>query len=119
MQPLHVIYVDDESLALANFKATMSDCALFKEIVLFLDSSEAIAHVKTHPVDIAFLDIDLPGCNGFALSEELKTLCPAIRIAFITGNVRYMSKRNQIVSAPYIFKPYNKEDILGALLQVI
>lgn len=119
MQPLHVIYVDDESLALANFKATMADHPLFGQLSLFLGSAEALAYAENNPIDIAFLDIDLPGTNGFLLSEQLTAHHPHIRVAFITGNVRYMSKRNQIVNAPYIFKPYSKEDVLGALLQVI
>ncbi len=119
MQKLNVIYLDDEALALENFKATMEPCAVFHQISLFLHAGDALEHAAVHPIDFAFLDIDLPGTSGFIVSEQLKAICPSIRIAFITGNVRYMSKRNQVVNAPYIFKPYSKADVLGALLQVV
>lgn len=115
MQPLSIIYVDDEALALKNFKATMDAHPLFQKLSLFLSSNEALTHASSNPIDIAFLDIDLPGTSGFALSETLKELHPNIQIAFVTGNIRYMSSQNQVVRAPYIFKPYCKEDILDAL----
>ncbi|MFI3168926.1 MAG: response regulator [Faecalibacterium sp.] len=118
MQPLAIIYVDDESLALANFKSTIAGHPSFEHLTLFSNSDEALAHAKKQPIDIAFLDVDIPGTSGFILSEKLTALQPQIRVAFITGNVRYMGKHNQIVKAPYVFKPYCKDDILDALSQL-
>ncbi len=118
MHKLCVIYVDDETLALENFKATMRDCAIFEEISLFSNAHDALAHAKMHPIDVAFLDIDLPVTDGFALSAQLKKVHPQLHIAFITGNVRYMNPHNQMVAAPYIFKPYTQADVLSALLHL-
>lgn len=115
MHKLRVIYVDDEALALENFKATMLDCAMLEDVSLFLYADKALAFAQTHPIDVAFLDIDLPGTDGFTLSTQLKKLQPQLHITFITGNVRYMNPRDQVVSAPYIFKPYNQKDVLSAL----
>lgn len=119
MHALRVVYVDDEALALENFKMTMQDCAAFGQVSLFLSASEALAHAAHSPIDLAFLDIDLPHTDGFALCAQLKALHPQLAVAFITGNVRYMSESNQIVPAPYIFKPYRKEDILAALSGIL
>ncbi len=115
MHKLRVIYVDDEALALENFKATMRNCAMLEDVSLFSCAQKAIAFAQTHPIDVAFLDIDLPGTNGFALAAQLKELHPQLHIAFITGNVRYMNPRDQTISAPYIFKPYKQDDVLSAL----
>lgn len=49
--------------------------------------------------------------NGFDLSKKLKTLQACIKIAFITGNYLYIKKSNIPIIAPYIFKPFGKEDI--------
>ncbi len=115
MHKLRVIYVDDEALALENFKATMEKCEILADIHLFSHADESLAYAQTNPIDIAFLDIDLSDTDGFTLSSQLKKLQPQLHIAFITGNMRYLNPHNQPIAAPYIFKPYTQKDMLCAL----
>lgn len=119
MAVLYIAYVDDEPAALQNFRYVMEECKLGDHIRLFSDPKTFLFHAKNNPIDMAFLDVDLPGTTGFALAEELRGIHPDLPIAFITGNVEYMNKNNRVVQAPYIFKPYGKEEVLEALPQHI
>lgn len=45
-----------------------------------------------HPADIFILDIDMPGMNGFELTEEIRKRIPAPIIIFLTSHIEYGSK---------------------------
>ncbi len=115
MTKMHVIYVDDEQTALENFRCTMENFGGIYHLALFQTTEAALDYVKSNSVDMAFLDVDLGVVSGFQLFAQLKAICPDLPISFVTANIRYMRKANQIVKAPYIFKPYNREDILAVL----
>lgn len=115
MPKLYIVYIDDEPIALQNFKYIMAECKLGDHIKLFSNPDDFLFYAKSNPIDMAFLDVDLPGTTGFVLAKELKDINPNLPIAFITGNIRYMEKSEQTMEATYIFKPYGKEDVLAAL----
>ncbi len=115
MSKLRVIYVDDEPSALKNYEFTVEHCDAFAQVSYFQNPHEAIAYVQENDIDMAFLDVDMPQMNGFALCEKLREAHPALPVAFVTGNIAYMSAKHQVVKAPYIFKPYSLRDILDVL----
>lgn len=112
---VRLICVDDERSALINCKSAIENFPNIESANFFKTAAEAIAYVRVHPIDIAFLDIDLPEMSGFELAEQLKSLCPTMEIAFVTGNISYMRVANRKIKAPYIFKPYADSDITDVL----
>lgn len=114
---LRVMYVDDEPSALINFRYTLQNYADHHQVQIFQVPDEALDYVRNNPIDIAFLDIDMGKMDGFTLSKKLKAICPKMAVAFVTGNIRYMSQSRQEVKAPYIFKPYSPSEILDVLNQ--
>lgn len=110
-----VIYVDDEPASILNFTHLMKNCDQVAAVETFSRPSEVLAHIQKNHVDIAFLDVDMPEMTGFLLAQRLQAIQPTIKIAFVTGNIAYMKRSNQIVEANYIFKPYDMEDIQSIL----
>lgn len=115
MPKLKIMYVDDECAAITNFQHAVADCPMIAVLHTFQTAEEAIAYVQENPIDMAFLDVDLGQMNGFVLCEKLRAIRPDLAVAFVTGNIAYMSKAKRIVKAPYIFKPCNGEDIAEVL----
>ncbi len=115
---LNIICVDDEQSALVNCKAAIHGNPDVTSAKYFESPTDALAHVKENPVDVALLDIDMPEMNGFELAERLKTLSETIKIAFVTGNTYYMRMANRPTKAPFVFKPYSDYDIADILEQV-
>ena len=82
---MKVIYVDDETALLDNFRMTVEGLSMVEELNLFRKSEEALKWAQDHPVEVAFLDIQMPGINGIELAKRLKGIDRNIRIVFVTA----------------------------------
>jgi DNA-binding LytR/AlgR family response regulator len=100
---LKCIVVDDESGAveiLARYIKQTPDLDLLKT---FRDPVEALSFLMKNEVDLAFLDIDMPGLDGLQLSELLgakKTL-----VIFCTAYSEYAVKSYELDAVDYLLKP--------------
>ena len=111
---MKVICVDDEQPILDNFKNRVSGFTQMKSLHLFTDAKEALHWVKEHPVDVAFLDIEMGGINGVDLARRLKEIDRDIRIFFVTAYEQYALDAFKVDALGYILKPYSKEDLQEA-----
>lgn len=116
---MHVIYVDDEKPALDNFRLTT---VKFDEIVslsMFQDGSEAFAYVQEHTVDVAFLDMEMPGLHGLELAKKIKEFDSNIRVIFVTAYSQYALDAWGVDATGYLLKPYTAADIHKELAKCI
>ena len=108
---MHVIYVDDEKPALENFRWTVAGFKEIKSLHLFDRAENVMEWVKTHPVDVAFLDMEMAGLHGLELARMLKEADRSIRIVFVTAYSQYALDAFRVDAIGYVLKPYSKEDI--------
>ena len=83
---MRILLVDDEELQLLRLenevkKVVPSDAT----ILSFSNSSKFLKDHKEDKIDIAFLDIEMPGMNGISLAKELKKINPLVNIIFVTA----------------------------------
>ncbi len=112
---MKVIYVDDEIALLNNFKMTIDGLNLVEELSLFRKSEEALKWAQDNTVDVAFLDIHMPGINGIELAKRLKDIDINIRIVFVTAYEQYALEAFGVDAIGYLLKPYFKEDVVKEL----
>ncbi len=79
----HVIVVDDENAALNRFERIASQDQRIVIDGKFLYPDDAVAFIKQHSVDIAFLDIEMPEICGLELAEKLMEIDPYIRVILL------------------------------------
>ena len=108
---MDVIYVDDEKLQLTNFRLTVEELSGINSLEAFDDPEEALSWVREHPVDIAFLDIEMLGMNGIELARQLKAVDENICIVFVTAYEQYELQAYGVDAIGYLLKPYLSEDI--------
>jgi len=93
-------------------------------VAVFTEEEEALEHVRTHPVEVAILDIRLKKVSGIDMLEELKKVSPHIRVIMITGYPTLETARQakELGAFDYCVKPIDKEELeekvataLGAL----
>ncbi len=72
---------------------------------------EALEYAKNNTVELAILDISMPGMTGLELAEKLRERYPNILIVFITAYDDYIRESNQLGADDYIVKPYRRETI--------
>ena len=108
---MNIIYVDDETLQLTNFRLTIEGMAGIDSLETFGEGDAALAWAKDHPVDAAFLDIEMRGMNGIELARRFKQMDENIQIIFVTAYEQYALEAYGVDAIGYLLKPYLAEDI--------
>lgn len=108
---MKVIYVDDERPAIDNFTLTTADFAEIKELNCFQNGEEALTFAEKHSVDVAFLDVEMPGIHGLELARRLREVTPNTRVVFVTAFSQYALEAFSVDAVGYLLKPYTASDI--------
>ena len=101
--------VDDEKLQLNHLVDALKEADNTAEIYSFQNPLEALEKAKEISVDVAFLDIEMPGLNGVDLAKKLKGINPLINIIFCTGYSEYAFDAMKMHASGYLGKPITKE----------
>ena len=108
---MRAIVVDDEKLMLNSFLRLSSGIPDLQVLGTFEKPEDALAYAKDQLIDIAFLDVKMPGMNGIELAGKLRELRPDILIVFISAYDEYIRESNRIGGDYYIVKPYKAETL--------
>ena len=107
MNIMTCIIVDDEPLAVKLLESFVAKTPQLRLEHSFTDSVEALAWLKEHPVDIAFMDIQMPDLNGIELSHMLPN---ETKVIFTTAFKEYAFESYEVSAIDFLLKPirYNK-----------
>ncbi|QCZ93537.1 LytR/AlgR family response regulator transcription factor [Salinimonas iocasae] len=118
-QTIRTIIVDDEPLARRGLRARLErfdDVELVTECQNGLD---AVSAISQHRPDLVFLDIQMPGLNGFQVIHKLQELNqPIPLIVFVTAYDSYAIKAFDVHALDYLLKPADDERLNEALTKV-
>lgn len=107
-----VYLVDDELLALEELKVLLSPFEDL-EIVGFSDRvDKAISECNAIKPDLIFLDINMPGKNGFEFLESLEEVREVI---FVTAYDQFAIKAFEVNALDYLLKPLNPNRLADAI----
>ncbi len=108
---LRLIYVDDEKNALVNYRYDTKDRGDIESQEFFTDPFAALNYVKEHEVDVAFLDITMPGLDGIQLGKRMKMVNPSIELVYITGYESRALDAYKVGGRAYLSKLYTQEEL--------
>ena len=108
---MKAIAVDDEKYMLENLQEAVSASADIEKVETFSTCSAALAYAAEHPIDVAFLDINMRGIGGLGLAEKLMAMQPRCRIIFCTGYEEYAVSAFQLHVSGYLMKPITAEAV--------
>ena len=109
---MRVLLVDDEELQLLRLtEAVKSALPDEKEVLSYTNPVLAWEENKKTPVDVAFLDIDMPVINGIMLAKKLKTVNPQLNVIFVTAYNNYALDAYKLHASGYVTKPVNVDKI--------
>ena len=72
-------------------------------------------YVRTHPVNVVFLDLEMPECHGITLAQRMKVLCPNINIIFATAYRDYFETAMDLRVSGYLLKPLKADRVTEEL----
>ena len=109
---MRILLVDDEELQLLHLTEAVKKALPADNVFLsYANPVLAWEENKETPVDIAFLDIDMPVINGTLLAKKLKTVNPQVNVIFVTAYNEYALDAYKLHASGYVTKPVNLEKI--------
>ncbi|MFC5411978.1 LytR/AlgR family response regulator transcription factor [Larkinella bovis] len=113
---LNCIAVDDEPLALGLVCAFIEKTPFLKLAGRYSSAVEALQGLHEHPVDLLFLDIQMPDLTGMELARvmERNQTGHSPRIIFTTAFNHFALEGYKVDALDYLLKPFNYEEFLRA-----
>ena len=115
---MNIIYVDDEKPALDNFRLTVRNFPIIKNLQLFQSGKEALEYAKKNQIDVAFLDMKMQEMHGLELAKRLKKVNPNISIVFVTAYEQYALQAFGVDAIGYLLKPYTCQEVKKELEKI-
>ena len=112
---IKTIIIDDEPLARKRVVKLLEEYPEFKLIAECKNGSDALKAIKKYKPDLIFLDIQMPGIDGFEVVHEshYKPL-----VIFITAYENYALKAFDVKALDYLLKPFDDDRFEESLIRV-
>jgi two-component system LytT family response regulator len=115
MTTLRVLIVDDEPLARRRLKALLKNEPEVEIAGECEDGASAVAATRRLAPDVMFLDVQMPGLDGFDVIDALgPDRCPAIVV--VTAYDAYALKAFEVQAIDHLLKPFDRKRLGQAMM---
>ena len=111
---IRTILVDDEPLAIQGLKLRLEKHEDVEIVETCSNGREAIRAIKTHKPDLVFLDIQMPGFDGFSVIQGLMEVEPPLFV-FVTAYSDHAIRAFQAQATDYLMKPVEEDRLADTL----
>jgi two-component system, LytTR family, response regulator LytT len=110
------LIVDDEQLAREELKYLLDTSGNVEIVAEGANGVEAVELIREYQPDVVFLDVQMPGLDGFAVLKKLiEHHDPLPQIIFATAFDQYAVRAFDVNAIDYLLKPFDKNRVLQAL----
>jgi len=113
---LNCIAVDDEPLALGLITSFIKQTPFLNLTGSFSSGIKALELINTQPIDIIFLDIQMPDLTGLQLAKTLEGIDQGVRprVIFTTAYNSFAIEGYKVDALDYLLKPFDYSEFLMA-----
>jgi DNA-binding LytR/AlgR family response regulator len=111
---LRCIVVDDEPLALDILEEYIRRTPVLELAGRFTSGADALARLRTGGVDLAFLDIQMPGTGGLEVAKQIAE-AGETRVVFTTAFSQYAIDGFEVDALDYLLKPIGFDEFSRAV----
>jgi two-component system response regulator LytT len=109
---LSAVIVDDEQLARDELAFLLKGVDDVDVVAQGKNGLEAISLIREHHPDLVFLDVQMPGLDGFGVIKKLlDRKVPIPNIIFATAYDQYAVKAFEVNAVDYLLKPFDKQRV--------
>jgi DNA-binding LytR/AlgR family response regulator len=117
--PLTALIIDDEPLARQELLYLLQSAEGVEVVAQGSNGIEAVELVRMHKPDVVFLDVQMPGLDGFAVLKKLidkKMGLP--QVVFATAFDQYAVRAFEVNAVDYLLKPFDRKRVLKTIEKV-
>jgi two-component system response regulator LytT len=113
---LTALIIDDEQLAREELQYLLEDAGDVDVLAQGRNGIEAVDLIRNHHPDVVFLDVQMPGLDGFAVIKKLLEKDKQLpQIIFATAFDQYAVRAFDVNAIDYLLKPFDRARVLQAL----
>jgi two-component system LytT family response regulator len=117
MNKIRSIIIDDETNSRHTLRSLLALCA--PEVIVegeAKNAAEARIQIDQKKPDLVFLDIQMPGEDGFELLRSVNN--PAFKVIFTTAYQQYAAKAFRYSAVDYLLKPIDPDELIAAIKKI-
>ena len=113
---MRVVIVDDEPLARQELQYLLENAGGVEVVGVGCNGIEAVELIRTHEPDVVFLDVQMPGLDGFGvLKKLLEKKVPLPQVVFATAYDQYAVRAFEVNAVDYLLKPFDRARVARTL----
>ncbi len=122
--PISALIVDDEQLARDELKYLLDQAGDVEVVAQGANGIEAVDLIEEHHPDVVFLDVQMPGLDGFAVIKRMMERHakdasePLPHVVFATAYDQYAVRAFDVNAVDYLLKPFDSARVQQALDRV-
>jgi two-component system response regulator LytT len=110
--PISTIIVDDEQLAREELSYLLKSVGDVEVVAQGSNGVEAIQLIREHNPELVFMDVQMPGLDGFQVIKKLvDKKVPLPQIVFATAFDQYAVRAFEVNAIDYLLKPFDKKRV--------
>ena len=114
---IRTILVDDEKLAIQGLQLRLQAHEDIEIIETCANGREAIRAIKTQKPDLVFLDIQMPGFDGFSVVKGVMEIEPPLFV-FVTAYQEHAIRAFEANAVNYLMKPVDEDKLADTIERV-
>ncbi len=118
---IRALIVDDEQLARQELEYLLRRADDVQIVAQGKNGVEAVELIRTHQPDVVFLDVQMPGLDGFAVLKKLldkSRKVPLPNIVFATAFDKYAVRAFEVNAVDYLLKPFEEARVRQTLQKI-
>ena len=108
MNKIRALVVDDEPLARERVLTLLQQETDVEVVGECSDGGQAVSAIQQHSPDLVFLDVQMPGCDGFEVIQNIG-IDRMPMVIFVTAYDQYALRAFEVHALDYLLKPFGKE----------
>src|SRR5665213_4030344 len=117
--PLKTLIIDDEPLARQELQYLLERVGGVEILAQGTNGIEAVELIREHRPDLVFLDVQMPGLDGFAVLKKLLDRKMAMpQVVFATAFNQYAVRAFEVNAVDYLLKPFDRKRVLKTIEKV-
>ncbi len=112
---MNILIVHDEYATIRDLRRVLEKTTANARIFEAENEKDSLKICKEEDIQVAFLDVEMPGKSGLALAGEIKKIRPMANIVILTAYEQYALEAHRQFVSGYLLKPANSCEVANVL----